>query len=127
MSSKPELPNRAITNEEFASIRAGTIPMTHALCFMLGWQGGTVHQVAATLKVTTSEILQADELQTGDLCRKAQAVYWDSHKGDINMLIFKHFKICVEALKRDYDGHETPPWLERASGVLKIISESVSS
>lgn len=47
---------------------------TAILCFVLGWQGGTIHQVAREIGSTTGEILDADYEAMGDLCRKAQAV-----------------------------------------------------
>jgi len=47
---------------------------TEILCFVLGWQGGTVHQVAQCLMVTTDTILKADANVMHDLCRTAQKV-----------------------------------------------------
>lgn len=52
----------------------GALTNTHALCFVLGWQGGTVHQVARELGVNTQDILTADYDRMGELCRKAQQV-----------------------------------------------------
>lgn len=49
-----------------------TVPNTFALCFALGWQGGTVHQVAETLETTVQDILTADEDRMGVLLRLAQ-------------------------------------------------------
>jgi len=49
------------------------VPNTTALIFAMGYQGGTVHQVAADLGVTTSDILNADEERMGELLRLAQA------------------------------------------------------
>lgn len=46
---------------------------TAILCFVLGWQGGTIHQVAEELGCTTGHILDADYEVMGELCRKAQA------------------------------------------------------
>ena len=45
---------------------------TQVLCFVLGWQGGTLHQVSDTLGVPQLEILAADEHKMGELCRLAQ-------------------------------------------------------
>lgn len=45
---------------------------TEILCFVLGWQGGTVHQVAKALEVEVQYILDANHDQMLDLCRKAQ-------------------------------------------------------
>lgn len=45
---------------------------TEVLCFVLGWQGGTIHQVAQQLGVTTQLILDADYDMMQWLCRLAQ-------------------------------------------------------
>ena len=114
-----------ITNEEFASIHAGTINLTLALCFIMGWQGGTVHQVSAALQVSLNDILEADDEKAGQLCRKAQALYWKEHKGDINMLLLERLTIVVQQVKGDYEGHLTPGWLDRAQAVIKIMKEII--
>lgn len=51
----------------------GYVPNTLALCFALGWQGGTVHQVAKELETTVDVILVADDERMAELLRKAQA------------------------------------------------------
>lgn len=48
---------------------------TEVLCFVLGWQGGTIHQVADALNVSSDEILDADHDKMTDLCRKAQNAF----------------------------------------------------
>ena len=53
---------------------AQTMSTTEILCFVLGWQGGTVHQVARALDVTTSHVLEATYDDMQDLCRQAQRV-----------------------------------------------------
>lgn len=103
----------------------GRIHLTHALCFILGWQGGTVHQVAAELGVNICEILNADHEQAGDLCRKAQQVKRVNDIDARTKLLFKHLGVCVRALKEDYAGHDTPSWLERAEGVFNVMAESI--
>lgn len=45
---------------------------TEILCYILGWQGGTVHQVASELGETVETILHADDEQMGILARAAQ-------------------------------------------------------
>ena len=45
---------------------------TEILCYVLGWQGGTVHQIASELRVTVETILQADDEQMDILARAAQ-------------------------------------------------------
>lgn len=94
---------------------------THILCFVLGWQGGTVHQVAQELGVTTSDIIDAGDARMGELCRVAQKVQWK--KGGINGQILKHLGRCVESLKAIHDGRDVPEWVLRASGIHKIVSE----
>lgn len=42
------------------------------LCFILGWQGGTVHQVAAMLDVSPDAITEAGHNEMQDLMRAAQ-------------------------------------------------------
>ena len=44
------------------------------LCFVLGWQGGTVHQVADELGVKVDEVLRADHKQMHHWCRMAQHI-----------------------------------------------------
>ena len=51
-----------------------TLSNTEILCFVLGWQGGTVHQVAEILHVEIAAILDADHDQMHTLCRAAQQV-----------------------------------------------------
>lgn len=112
----------------------GAMPNTHVLCFVLGWQGGTIHQVAAALGVTTQSILDADYDIMGELCRKAQAVRWKEIQAG-NALAVKHLRICINALKADRYAlsvkvacvsiPQIPEWLERADGVCKILEESL--
>jgi hypothetical protein len=45
-----------------------------SLCFILGWQGGTLRQVADALSTTESDILNADNSRMHDLAREAQSV-----------------------------------------------------
>lgn len=52
---------------------------TQILCYVLGWQGGTIHQVAEKIKVSTDEILKANGEQLHALCRKAVAESIDNH------------------------------------------------
>lgn len=44
-----------------------------ALCFAMGHQGGTVHQVARDLGVDVSDIINANDARMDDLLRMAQA------------------------------------------------------
>lgn len=44
-----------------------------ALCFAMGQQGGTVHQVASDLGVDVADIINADDARMDDLLRMAQA------------------------------------------------------
>lgn len=101
----------------------GTLNNTHILCFILGWQGGTIYQVATALDINATIILTADEAVMGELCRKAQQVQWDWQIQGLNALTLKHLNVCVTALVKDYDGRPIPPWLERAQHVAKILSE----
>ncbi len=45
---------------------------TEILCFVLGWQGGTVHMVSERLAVGTDDILNASPERMRELCRLAQ-------------------------------------------------------
>lgn len=56
------------------NMAGGSLTNTAVLCFILGWQGGTVHQVADALGVTRDDILTASYTRMGELARKAQAV-----------------------------------------------------
>ena len=95
---------------------------TQILAFILGYQGGTVHQIAYELGVTTEAVIDADDNMMQILCRKAQAQFFQ--KGGVNALLVKHLGMCVSTLKSEYGDHDVPHWLERAAGVLKIVSES---
>ena len=52
----------------------GGITLTEILCFVLGWQGGTIHLVSKELMVPTEVILEADYPTQQWLCRLAQMV-----------------------------------------------------
>lgn len=54
---------------------SGSLSNTAVLCFVLGWQGGTIHLVAQALDVTTTDIFNADAQRMGELCRIAQSVH----------------------------------------------------
>lgn len=94
---------------------------TQILAFILGYQGGTVHQIAYELGVSVDAVLDAEEAEMQTLCRKAQGIFLK--RGGVNGLLVKHLGMCVSTLKADYGDHGIPAWLERAAGVLKIISE----
>lgn len=47
---------------------------TEILCYVLGWQGGSIHQVARAMNVETDEVLAADATRMRELCRMAQVV-----------------------------------------------------
>lgn len=51
---------------------------TAILCFILGWQGGTVHQVSEVLGLSVSTILDANTSEMELLCRKAQTARYHS-------------------------------------------------
>jgi phenylacetate-coenzyme A ligase PaaK-like adenylate-forming protein len=50
----------------------GAVPNSVVLMFVRGWQGGTIHQIAAELGVTVQDILVADLDRMQDLMRLAQ-------------------------------------------------------
>lgn len=60
--------------ERKATMMRCPLSNTHVLCFVLGWQGGTIHQVAQELDVSNNTILDADEATMNWLCRLAQSV-----------------------------------------------------
>lgn len=45
---------------------------TEILCYVLGWQGGTIFLVAKALGVDTNDILYANDERMQELCRIAQ-------------------------------------------------------
>lgn len=45
---------------------------TEVLCFVLGWQGDTLADLAKTLEVPAETILNADRTAMQNLCRRAQ-------------------------------------------------------
>lgn len=95
---------------------------THILAFMLGYQGGTVHQIAQELGVETAYIIDATDGEMENLMRKAQRIFWQ--RGRVNALLVKHLGKCCATLKAQYDDPDAiPAWLERAQGVCNIIGE----
>lgn len=52
--------------------RLGALTNTEALMFILGWQGGTIHQLSRELGVETTEILFANNEKMNELARLAQ-------------------------------------------------------
>lgn len=50
----------------------GMLTNTETLFFILGWQGGTIHQLSKTLGVEADEILYAGYEEMQELCRLAQ-------------------------------------------------------
>lgn len=51
----------------------GSVPNSVVLMFVRGWQGGTIHEIAAELGVTTTDIQNADFDRMIELMRVAQA------------------------------------------------------
>lgn len=47
---------------------------TEILMFVIGWQGGTVHQVASAIGISVQDILDADGDRMRDYVRRAQEV-----------------------------------------------------
>lgn len=47
---------------------------TEILCWILGWQGGTLQQVSNELETTETVILAAEGECLRDLCRRAQLI-----------------------------------------------------
>lgn len=108
-----------------ARLEMDRISNTAVLLFVMGYQGGTVHQVAGELGVEVDYIINANATEMGELCRKAQAYQWNKNGGgDAKSLLIKHLQVCVNNLKIDYKGHDIPSWLERADGVLRILTEN---
>jgi hypothetical protein len=64
--------NEAVDNLRNDAPCHGHLSSTEILCFILGWQGGTIHQVAQQLDVTNDLILNADYEVMQWLCRLAQ-------------------------------------------------------
>lgn len=60
----------------YAAMQPYALTNTAILCFVLGYQGGTVHQVAKELGVTVDDIIGADSDKMGILCRMAQRMQW---------------------------------------------------
>lgn len=105
----------------------GTVSNGDVLNFMMGWSQKSIEELCIALQVEKATIIRASYGKMVELCRKAEA--WRRlHNSDdgFSKLLFKHLCVCIDALKADYDGHDTPPWLERADGVRKIVAESLS-
>lgn len=94
---------------------------TRILIYVLGWQGGTLTQVAQELGVAGTVILEADEDGMDVLCRMAQRR--ENYRGAHAMELFTALKPCVEALQRDFIGHTMPTWLQRALNTLQRMRE----
>jgi hypothetical protein len=56
------------------TINNNCVTNTEILCFILGWQGGTIHQVGAALNCSCDRILHAQADDFRMLCRDAQNV-----------------------------------------------------
>ena len=73
-----------------AQVFVGVVHNAVVLMFVRGWQGGTIHQIAAELGVEVSDIVTADADRMGVLMRDAQAKcraemlkrYADKNDGD---------------------------------------------
>ena len=52
-----------------------TVTNLVALQFAMGYQGGTIHQMAKKLRVDTSDILNANDERMDDLLRRAQGLH----------------------------------------------------
>ncbi len=52
--------------------RGFTVPNSVVLMFVRGWQGGTIHQIAAELSTTPEAITNASMDEMGVLMREAQ-------------------------------------------------------
>ena len=50
----------------------GAVPNSVVLMFVRGWQGGTIHQIAAELGITPQQIIDADLDRMQVLMREAQ-------------------------------------------------------
>jgi hypothetical protein len=57
------------------------VPNSIVLMFILGWQGGTINQVAEVLHVKPGDIQNADYARMEELMRDAQEIM--SHKGKV--------------------------------------------
>ena len=53
---------------------------TEVLCFVVGWQGGTLTELSLALCVPAEKIQNATREEMQDLCRRAQ-VYNRFHQG----------------------------------------------
>lgn len=83
------------------------------LCFVRGWQGGTVHQMAAELQMLPSEIIDAtyDDMQL--FMRKAQRLRANEEKAKLAAL--ENMKIDYEKILEFY-----------ASGITIHADESMN-
>lgn len=59
---------------------------TEILLFVLGYQGGTIHQLAQELEVSQDYILDATYEDMQDLCRLAQRKQWQRRQKLVNEL-----------------------------------------
>jgi hypothetical protein len=115
MKKEEALPK--ITGIPQAGFKAsGSLTNTAVLCFVLGWQGGTVFQVAEALRCDTDDILEADYDGMGILCRRAQTV-----RGGNYAECKYHLHECVHHLKLDYNGHMHPAWLQAAIRFINYL------
>ena len=76
-----------------------TVSNTVVLMFILGWQGGTIHQVAKELNVTTDDILFADHEKMGTLMRIAQQKGKMQHAKVVTEL--RHMVECFKDTPRE--------------------------
>jgi hypothetical protein len=71
---------------------------TEILCFIVGWQGGALHQLAEKLGVSTNEILNADYDQMQDLMRLAQKQSGNALNHDLLAMLRKAWKAIAADL-----------------------------
>ena len=60
---------RDLPQVNYERLKQPNLTNTEKACYLLGWQGGTVHQVAEETGLTVDQILKADDIE--DLIDKA--------------------------------------------------------
>ena len=96
-----------------------------ALQFAIGYQGGTVHQMAKALRVNTDDILNADDERMGDLLRLAQKhhVLREQLKDKVTLDRTAYNYLCNE-LNEMIDGGEECRWRDSMiSHILGVLQD----
>jgi len=95
-------------------VRSPRISNTEILMFIVGWQGGTLKQLASHLKVAEDEILSADYAKMQDLMRLAQ-------RENINRIECLGFVETIQRIRGELTGIDPEELTKAETNILRHI------